>query len=181
MLIHHRRANISDHGFICSIILNGARKGHFSIDLTDQRAIHHFKATISDMLKPGCTEQVYIFLKQDKRLGLAILNDIDAHPDCKELYMLCVHSKFRKQGYGKQLLDIIMHKLQHFTVYARCAPASQIMFDMLLQHHFQLIHETDQGIRILKKHQPCDYDTAIPIAHYSQHPCSDSTETFTGA
>jgi len=169
MHITHRPGNTSDLGFICSCLLSDARKGHFSIDVNDRQAVHHVRQEIAAMLGHDSAHAVYTFLIGEKRVGFAILSSLPARPRCRELYALSVAVKFRGRGYGHQLLLILLQKLQQHIVYARCAPSSVAMQQMLLGHNFQCIQETEKGIRIFRRDNLAATDLAVTGMDYRHY------------
>jgi RimJ/RimL family protein N-acetyltransferase len=155
MQLSHRPARPDDHGFICSCILNGARKDHYSLDASDSQAVRHFKQDMTTRLRStgadGQQEYIYIFLLGQQRIGLVMLTGLDTSNYNFELYALSVLPRFQGKGYGKLILDIIMRKLHKQVVYARCAEASKAMRHLLLKYDFQCISHTDQGIYVMRR------------------------------
>lgn len=66
-----------------------------------------------------------------------------------ELWIVAIDKKFRNQGHGKQMILGIINQFKgkNLMLFARCAPESEIMYQLLLQHGFNHFTTGQEGYR----------------------------------
>ena len=111
-MLEERIANITDFNFICSCILYGARKGHYSIDVENKHVVKCMKeevrSVISDQhLHDGRNAQATIYLVDNRRKALAIISEASPGDSCFEIYAHSVIKSHQNKGYGAQILESI--------------------------------------------------------------------------
>ena len=76
---------------------------------------------------------------------------MSAGPDNKgnELWMAAIDPLHRGQGEGREMIDSILDQFKgkNLSLFARCAPASERMFQMLLTRGFKQVALGEQGSR----------------------------------
>jgi len=156
MQLSQRTGQSRDHGFICSSLLNGARKGHFAIRSTDKDINHHLKRQVAQVLAEQERGQksgidIVVYWQNQLRVGFSIVVDIDGLPGGRELHVIAVDRKYHGQGLGSVILDATLTGLIKTPVHARCAASSSRMYEMLLRRGFIHLRDTQDRFRVLKR------------------------------
>jgi hypothetical protein len=160
-------ADISDLHFICSCILYGARKGHYSID-TDNKAIvkcmrEEMQSVINNKtLLDGRYAQATIFSVDKKRIAVVIISEASPGDSCYELYAMSVIHSDQNKGYGARILDLVLNRFLYLDICARCLPASYRMSRLLERRGFQY-HTMDKGFKVLLRTAMDNYPLNEPV------------------
>lgn len=154
MQLSFTAATKNDTCFIQTLLLSGIRKGHFDKRLHERR--EQLRNEIGSIIEKRklyqspLSAQAWIFRHGDVRVGFSILSAISHGITGYELYAIAVHSKFRGKGYGGIILDEMLHYYAGPAIYARCFPASEILYQMLLRRHFEHLYTTPNHARVLR-------------------------------
>tara|TARA_B110000503_G_C7109932_1_gene397612 strand:- start:770 stop:1267 length:498 start_codon:yes stop_codon:yes gene_type:complete len=135
------KASSKDLGFIFSLALNGARKGHFEpqILLEKEAYRHYLICSIQKECDPrGFPTKAFVIYLNDLRVGAAVITTAIGTPDVGvEVAMIAIKHEFQGRGYGTQAVnEILEHYLPLGSVYARCLPASARLHQMLIKRNF---------------------------------------------
>lgn len=154
-----KKATDKDSGFIFSLILNGARKGHFEpgilVDKEGYRAYLH--CAISREIDPrGYPTLAWVGWNDNTRVAAAIMTAAVGTPDIgMELAMIAMKSEFQGLGLGSEGLDTLLNLyLPQGSVYVRCFPASQRFRQMLTDRDFVEVGEL--GGAVILRHPQFD-------------------------
>jgi GNAT superfamily N-acetyltransferase len=159
MQINRVAGSLRDHGFLCSMLLQGARSGHFSIPFNDPERVYQLKQQIRQDLSIQDKGQrsgvnIDVFYLGLARIGFSIVVDIESLPGEMELQAIGIDRKCRGQGFGSQILDATLSEISATAIHARCAKASSRMYEMLLHRGFVYQRDTSDGFRVLKRVTP---------------------------
>ncbi|WFS17197.1 GNAT family N-acetyltransferase [Pseudomonas sp. 905_Psudmo1] len=151
-----KNAENSDIDFMHKEILAGASKGHFSESFLTPKGSNGLKLNLTSIVgakrRLDSDKPAYgvIYHRQGAPVGFIINSSIQGKTGT-EIWMMGISENYQGQGHGAALLDEI---LRHFSDYngvimARCHPASQKMYQMLINRGFK--HETtgEHGTRFL--------------------------------
>ena len=142
-MLDSRRANISDHNFLCSCILYGARKGHYSFNADNPEMVSMMRREIQSVItcqrlldcRPA---EARVYTQNNTRVGLLIMCDHISSSSAHEIYALSVAKKYQHHGYGSQILDGLLHRYVYENLYARCFSASMAMSKLLMSKGFHV-------------------------------------------
>jgi GNAT superfamily N-acetyltransferase len=148
------QADARDYQFIYPELLRAARKKHFLFDTQNPEEREFIKQNLTSVLKQGHLNnglrgQPLVFEHQKNRIGFALVSEIRPGLGGHELHLFFVHHKYHRRGYGSAMLDEINHRWHQVDLYARCLPASNLMFDMLTRRGFVFTHTNSEGARVL--------------------------------
>jgi len=152
-VLEERVANLTDLHFICSCILYGARKDHYSIDVENQAIVKCMKKEIQSVISnqkllDNRQAQATIYLVDNIRVALVIISEASPGDSCYELYAMSVIKSHQNKGYGTQILDIVLDRFLYLDICARCLPASNRMSRLLMQRGFEF-HEKDKDCMVM--------------------------------
>ena len=160
-------ADISDLHFICSCILYGARKGHYSIDVDNRVVVRSMREEIQSvinhqLLLDGRYARATVFSVDHKRIAVVIISEASPGDSCYELYAMSVIHSHQNQGYGGRILDIVLNRFLYLDICARCLPASYRMSRLLERRGFEY-HAMDKGFKVLLRTAVEDCPSAPPF------------------
>ena len=147
--------DISDIGFMSQLLVHGAQQGHFSPRILETPGF--INNTLVSLLQYGrlfdkpLRAQTIIFEHNKKRIGFAVIAEVETNQGGNELYAMAVDEQLRGQGYGRAMLDEILKRWSSVTLYARCFPSSQQMYDMLIKSGFVFLFDRKDGARVLAR------------------------------
>lgn len=159
MLIE-RNANYTDFDFIYSTLLNGARHGHYAVNVDSEAMLQSLKDEIHSITRQRCLldgrfATASIFSRQNQRIAVLITSQAMDDPRGFEIYALSVAKKYRDMGYGSAVLDLLMNRLYRADITARCSEQSVKMQRMLEMRGFKPLLN-DQGFTLLKRQVPAE-------------------------
>ncbi len=162
-----RVADYTDFDFIHGCILYGARKGHYSVNVSSEAILDSLKQEIRSVilrqcLLDECHATAWVYERGKKRVATLILCEPEAENSAYEIYALSVARKFQARGYGSQVLDLLLQQLPHAQLYARCSASSSNMQYMLEKRGFK-VNNTVNGFNILVRHSVLMSDLYRPI------------------
>ena len=150
----HRNSNINDLNFIYDLIMDGSKHGYFNREYqTLAGASNGLKLELKSILSQrkrhnGLTAYAVIFECNNKPAGFVIMS---AGPDNKgnELWMASILPSLRGKGLGNKMIKGITERFvgQNVMLMARCAPESEIMYNLLLNNGFQYVATGEEGYR----------------------------------
>lgn len=164
MPLTHVLAALPDTDFIFSLIIAGARKGHFSTQFSsDKAALRRHLGAVIGYGRQGENQvhsQAMVTWLDDKRIGVTIVTATEKSDNSIEIGAIAIKREFQGMGYGAILLDALLARLlPHGAIYVRCFPSSEKLFQMLIRRGFAVIAQTEKGTRILKhaREQPPEH------------------------
>ncbi len=161
---HLRAAELDDVDFVFDEVLAGTRAGHYAECLLEEqlalRALlnnviqsHQYARYSNRASKEILFARLWIYgSKRDDAVGFVLVSEIAPGSAIseQELYVMGVRRDRRSAGHGQQLLRLCLSAYRDTTLYARCLPCSDIMFQLLERNHFQHFQTMRQGGRALK-------------------------------
>ena len=147
------RPDVSNIGFIHDLLVAGAHQGHFSARLLEKTEFIH--NTLSSLLNHGrlygkpLRAAPVLFAHNNVLVGFAIMAEVEVNQGGNEVYAMAVAQAFRGRGYGRTILQEILQRWSSVTLYARCFPASQQMYHMLVNSGFVFLYVRPDGSRVL--------------------------------
>ncbi len=156
MLIE-RNANYTDFDFFYATLLNGARHGHYSVDVENPAMRDMLKQEIHSIIRQrslldGRYASATVFTRNNDRIALLVTCDA-AENSGFEIYALSVSTKFRGQGFGDRVLEQLLKRLYRADIYARCSAQSSVMQQMLEKHGFT-VDGHDRDFTLLSRITP---------------------------
>lgn len=150
MVFQWQRASQSDVPHIFSLILNGARYGHFeTAPLQDRAAYRRYLESLINLGVDarGIPHDVYVGYSSGQRIAASIVMPAIGTPDIGvEIAMIAVKNECRGLGYGTVGLDhLLEHYLRLGSVYVRCLPASIKLQAMLSKRGFMVVGHLGQA------------------------------------
>lgn len=151
-------ATVRDVDFMLSLILFGARKGHFYPDLAGNKAA--LRSILKSAVKFGIQDagglrtQAMVGWNKAERVGVTIVSETEKTDNSIELSVIAVRKEYQGCGYGAQLLDALLAQwVPRKTIYVRCFPASEQLYQMLLRRAFVLAGTMGRHTRVLCRQQ----------------------------
>ena len=156
-----QQATLKDVDFILSLIMNGARKGHFSKDVLTNKAHMReniFRIVKCNVSKKGIASEAFLGVLSEKKVGAAIIRKMNGYI---ELEFIAISTSFKGKGIGTMFLDGILRRyIQLHTLVAYCFPSSNILKHMLMKKGFTLSGEFEGAEILIHKVKPKDTDSA---------------------
>mgnify|MGYP001825369111 CR=1 FL=1 len=154
-LLEERIANITDFNFICSCILYGARKGHYSIEVGNKAVVKCMKEEVQSVISnqqllDSRHAQATIYLVDNRRIALAIISEASPGDSCFEIYALSVIKSHQNKGYGAQIIDSVLERFLYLDICARCLPASISMSRLLIKRGFEFNSKDKDCVVLLR-------------------------------
>jgi GNAT superfamily N-acetyltransferase len=136
-------ATAADVPFIVDAIVSGARAGHFACDCSRPDVLqglwHQIRTVVSKGTTPlpdarnGAGGRAFVIRVGQANAGFALL--FEDRPgswrDSVEVFAMAVDPAWRRSGLGRHLLTSLVRDCQSAHVYARVAPASSAMRELL--------------------------------------------------
>ena len=151
-------ATLQDTDFITSLILAGARKGHFYPQLANNKTM--LRQLVQSIIfsrvqtTSNSFSEAMVGWQGIKRIGTTIITETEKNDNSIELAAIILKKEIHGNGFGRQMLDALLKRwLPYKTIYARCFPVSEQLVKMLLHREFSIVQITDSGTRILKREQ----------------------------
>lgn len=155
-------ASPADVPFIVDAIVAGAHKGHFGCDCTLPDVVrglwHQVGSVVSQGITPlpdarnGAGGRAFVVQVGQANAGFALL--VEDRPgswrDSVEVFAMAVHPAFRRSGLGRYLLTSLVRDCQSAHVYARVAPASAAMHELLESCGFARAARSGHGTATLE-------------------------------
>lgn len=145
-----RRARLLDVPFIFNLIQDGSSSGVFSNEyLTPKGCATLFKSLICDnafILNPTKIpisfqqkSSIYLLIENDQdTLGFVQLGSDSICPNKIFIEKFSIAPKFRKQGYGRKMLQSIVELLRtRYSLIAYCTPQAKVMKHLLKTTRFE--------------------------------------------
>lgn len=167
-VLEGRVANITDLNFICSCILYGARKGHYSIDVGNRAVVNCMNEEVqsvisSQKLLDDRQAQATVYLVDNIRIALVIISEASpGNSSCYEIYAMSVIKSHQNKGYGAQILDSVLDRFLYLDICARCLPASDIMSELLIRRGFEF-HSKDKDCIVMLRTAMDDPGLIAPV------------------
>ncbi len=151
------QADLSDLEFICDLMLEETRAGHFAPRHMDPNAPELFRENLRSIITHGrhldqnLRAQAIVVEEDGQRVGFVIMSEMFEGRGGNELAAIVVAKAFRGRGYGSRILDEVLGRwLPHAEVHVQCLPASETLYRMLLARGFEHFDTTDTGLRLLR-------------------------------
>lgn len=150
----HRNANINDLGFIYELIMDGAKHGYFNRKFQEIPAAANglrleLTSILTSQVRPnGLRAYGVIYEYQNEPIGFVLMSAGEENKG-NELWMAAIHPDFRGKGHGKKMIQGILEqfKRRNLMLFARCAPESERMFQLLLKNGFRHVITGKEGYR----------------------------------
>ena len=169
-------AGQKDVDFILSLIMNGARKGHFNSQAISDKGLMRsgLLSIINDGLDRNMLASVaYVAWNDGKRVGMASMTATTKPDGGFELGAIAVKPSDQNKGFGSLILETLLKEwLPKKNIYARCYPRSEKLFLMLQKRGFEFLGFSGED-RILRHEKVSGIDLGsrlgaiIPTRHAS--------------
>jgi len=169
-------AGQKDVDFILSLIMNGARKGHFNSQAISDKGLMRsdLLSIINDGLDRNMLASVaYVAWNDGKRVGMASMTATTKPDGGFELGAIAVKPSDQNKGFGSLILETLLKEwLPKKNIYARCYPRSEKLFLMLQKRGFEFLGFSGED-RILRHEKVSGIDlglrlgAVIPTRHAS--------------
>ena len=169
-------ARHQDVDFILSLIMNGARKGHFNSQAISDKGLMRFD--LLSIVNNGVdrnllTSVAYVAWNDGKRVGIASMTATTKSDGGFELGAIAVRPSDQDKGFGSLILETLLKEwLPKKTIYARCYPKSEKLFLMLQKRGFEFLGFSGDD-RILRHEKMNGIDLGLKVGHFipTRHAC----------
>ena len=162
-------ARLKDVDFILSLIMNGARKGHFNSQAISDKGL--MRSDLSSIVsrgldRNGLTSFAYVAWNDGKRIGIASMTATTKVDGGFELGAIAVKPSCQNKGFGSLILETLLKEwLPKKTIYARCYPKSEKLFLMLQKRGFEFLGFSGED-RILRHEKVNGIDLGLKVGHF---------------
>lgn len=147
-----RYASLKDFQFIFMLVRAEATNGHFFLD---PASLVSFKQELESILvsrirQDGAHAYSLIYEDDGEQIGFVIVS-FNSVNEVYELWGAAIWPRHRDKGKGKAMIaELLNHfKGKSIDLMARCAPASDAMFHILISNGFHHVDTGLQGVRAL--------------------------------
>ena len=150
------RARPEDYDFIRKEVIRGAKKRHFDFSIRDPADLRFVEESLRLAISHGYFSSglrvlPIVFMKNHSRVGMVMMAELSPGKGGNEIHLVCVDPKHQGRGYASQMLDFVLAQRLDLDVYARCTPASQHMYEMLVRRGFRYLYTSPEGQRVLRR------------------------------
>jgi GNAT superfamily N-acetyltransferase len=159
-------ARHKDVDFILSLIMNGARKGHFNLQAISDKGL--MRSDLLSIINSGLDRNMlasvaYVAWNDGKRVGMASMTATTKPDGGFELGAIAVKPSDQNKGFGSLILETLLQKwLLKKTIYARCYPKSEKLFLMLQKKGFEFLGFSGED-RILRHEKVNGIDLGLRV------------------
>ena len=169
-------ARHQDVDFILSLIMNGARKGHFNSQAISDKWL--MRSDLLSIINNGVDRNLlasvaYVAWNDGKRVGIASMTATTKSDGGFELGAIAVRPSDQDKGFGSLILETLLKEwLPKKTIYARCYPKSEKLFLMLQKRGFEFLGFSGDD-RILRHEKMNGIDLGLKVGHFipTRHAC----------
>ena len=169
-------ARHQDVDFILSLIMNGARKGHFNSQAISDKWL--MRSDLLSIINNGVDRNLlasvaYVAWNDGKRIGIASMTATTKSDGGFELGAIAVRPSDQDKGFGSLILETLLKEwLPKKTIYARCYPKSEKLFLMLQKRGFEFLGFSGDD-RILRHEKMNGIDLGLKVGHFipTRHAC----------
>ena len=169
-------ARHQDVDFILSMIMNGARKGHFNSQAISDKGL--MRSDLLSIVNNGVDRNLlasvaYVAWNDGKRVGIASMTATTKSDGGFELGAIAVKPSDQDKGFGSLILETLLKEwLPKKTIYARCYPKSEKLFLMLQKRGFEFLGFSGDD-RILRHEKMNGIDLGLKVGHFipTRHAC----------
>ena len=162
-------ARHQDVDFILSLIMNGARKGHFNSQAISDKGL--MRSDLLSIINNGVDRNLlasvaYVAWNDGKRIGIASMTATTKSDGGFELGAIAVKPSDQDKGFGSLILETLLKEwLPKKTIYARCYPKSEKLFLMLQKRGFEFLGFSGDD-RILRHEKMNGIDLGLKVGHF---------------
>ena len=156
-----REAQLDDLDFVMSEIVEGTKKGHYIetiLEFQQQLAMRNMLSQVIEnlcLVRLSKLGQETIFARlfiygspNEDKVGYLLVSDKSEYCNDIEIYQAGIKESHYGKGHGLNLIDNFLSIApKDRSFFARCYPASEAMFNILLKHGFEHIGTLDDGTR----------------------------------
>lgn len=159
-------ARHQDVDFILSLIMNGARKGHFNLQAISDKGL--MRSDLLSIINNGLdrnklTSAAYVAWNDGRRVGIASMTATTKSDGGIELGAIAVKPSDQNKGFGTLILEALLKEwLPKKIIYARCYPKSEKLFLMLQKRGFEFLGFSGED-RILRHEKVSGIDLGLRI------------------
>jgi len=169
-------ARHQDVDFILSLIMNGARKGHFNSQAISDKGL--MRSDLLSIINNGVDRNLlasvaYVAWNDGKRVGIASMTATTKSDGGFELGAIAVKPSDQDKGFGSLILETLLKEwLPKKTIYARCYPKSEKLFLMLQKRGFEFLGFSGDD-RILRHEKMNGINLGLKVGHFipPRHAC----------
>lgn len=161
-------ARHKDVDFILSLIMNGARKGHFNLQAISDKGL--MRSDLLSIINSGLDRNMlasvaYVAWNDGKRVGMASMTATTKPDGGFELGAIAVKPPDQNKGFGSLILETLLQEwLPKKTIYARCYPKSEKLFLMLQKKGFEFLDFSGED-RILRHEKVNGIDLGLRVGN----------------
>lgn len=149
-----RYANINDLDFIYELVMSGAEHGFFNRQFHELPAaanglrLELFSILASKTRLNGLMTYGIAYEHKGRPIGFVLMSTVEQNRG-NELWMAAIHPDFRQMGYGKKMIQGVLEQFKgrNLMLFARCAPESESMFQLLIKNGFKHVSTGEKGYR----------------------------------
>lgn len=150
----HRNANIGDLDFIYEMVMDGAKYGYFNRKFQELTAAANglrleLTSILKNQVRPNGLQAYGITYEYEGRpIGFVLMSAGEQNKG-NELWMAAIHPDFREKGHGRKMVKGVLEQFKgrNLMLFARCAPESERMYQLLLNNGFRHVATGEEGYR----------------------------------
>lgn len=150
----HHNASIANLDLIYELIMDGAKHGYFNREFQKLPAAANglrleLTSILENRLRPnGLPAYGIVYEHEDRVIGFVLMSAGEGNIG-NELWMAAIHPDFREKGHGRKMVQGVLEQFKgrKLMLFARCAPESKRMYQLLLKNGFRHVATGDEGYR----------------------------------
>jgi len=159
-----RNAGILDLNFIHTLILSGSQKGHFSPEFYLNQAANNglrknLQSILNDQKRLDVDLKASAFIAENNGKPIFFMIISATESNAAEIWMIGTDPQYQGKGIASSSLDKALNKFKtsNNVVFAKCHPASEVMFRLLIKKGFELLKTGESGTRLLAYNLPSSF------------------------
>jgi RimJ/RimL family protein N-acetyltransferase len=148
-------ADSTDINWMVNLYLDGAKDGHFLLDMSDKNYLDICQRNINSIvLQKQIIDfrlQAYamIFEDEENKIGYAVMSEIQSGIGGNELHLFIVDRDHRNKGYGNRMLSEIIKRIHPIAdIYIRCFATSTAMKSLAQKNGFRYSHTNSENAEV---------------------------------
>lgn len=147
-----RYASLDDFQFILTLVRAEATNGHFFLEPAFVVSFGlELKSILASRVRQDGTHAYALIYEEDGELIGFVIVSFNSINEVYELWISAIRPRHRDKGKGNAMVAELLSQFKgkNIDLMARCAPASEAMFHILISNGFRHVDTGPQGVRAL--------------------------------